>query len=85
MDILHNKYGIIPACDVVDLKALKRLVKRTCLLEFIQAYKIGVKTVALEGIKRVVKEIRQLTELPIIYDHQKYGTDIPDLSGRGNS
>ena len=81
MDILHNKYGIIPACDVVDLKALKRLVKRTCLLEFIQAYKIGVKTVALEGIKRVVKEIRQLTELPIIYDHQKYGTDIPDLSG----
>jgi orotidine-5'-phosphate decarboxylase len=77
----HNKYGIIPACDVTSLKELVNLIKETCSLEFIQAYKIGVKMLALEGAKKVVKEIRRLTDLPIIYDHQKYGTDIPDLSG----
>ena len=36
---------------------------------------------ALEGAKKVIQEIRRLSDLPIIYDHQKYGTDIPDLSG----
>lgn len=81
MDILHAKYGIIPACDVTGLKELINLVEKTRSLEFIQAYKIGVRMVALEGAKKVVKEIRRLTNLPIIYDHQKYGTDIPDLSG----
>jgi orotidine-5'-phosphate decarboxylase len=81
VNTLHNKYGIIPACDVTDLEELINLVKETCSLEFIQAYKIGVKMLALEGAKRVVQEIRRLTDLPIIYDHQKYGTDIPELSG----
>jgi len=37
--------------------------------------------IAQEGARKVVREIRRLTNLPIIYDHQKYGTDIPDLSG----
>lgn len=81
MDILPARYGIIPACDVTGMKALVNLVKETCSLEFIQAYKIGVKMLALEGAKKVIQEIRRLSDLPIIYDHQKYGTDIPDLSG----
>ncbi len=81
MDNFRNKYGIIPACDVTSLKELVNLVKETCSLEFIQAYKIGVRMLALEGAMKVVQEIRRFTHLPIIYDHQKYGTDIPDLSG----
>ncbi|MEW6660116.1 MAG: orotidine 5'-phosphate decarboxylase / HUMPS family protein [Thermodesulfobacteriota bacterium] len=81
MDILHGKYGIIPACDLTGLKELVKLVKETCSLDFIQAYKIGVRMLALEGAKKIVQEIRRFTDLPIIYDHQKYGTDIPDLSG----
>lgn len=81
MDIFDDKYGLIPACDVTGLTQLITLVKETCSLKFIQAYKIGAKLVTLEGAKNVVREIRRLTDLPIIYDHQKYGNDIPDLSG----
>lgn len=81
MNLFHNKYGIIPACDVADLKSLVTLIKETCSLKFIQGYKIGMRLLVFEGAKKVVTEIRRLTDLPIIYDHQKYGTDIPDLSG----
>lgn len=81
MDIFDDKYGLIPACDVTGLNQLITLVKETCSLKFIQAYKIGAKLVTLEGAKNVVREIRRLTDLPVIYDHQKYGNDIPDLSG----
>ncbi len=81
MDIFDDKYGLIPACDVTGLSQLITLVKETCSLKFIQAYKIGAKLVTIEGAKNVVREISRLTDLPIIYDHQKYGNDIPDLSG----
>jgi orotidine-5'-phosphate decarboxylase len=33
------------------------------------------------GVGRCVKTIRQYSGLPVIYDHQKYGTDIPEISG----
>lgn len=79
--MFSKRHGIIPACDVESLESLNSLIKETCLLDFIVGYKIGMKMLALEGAKRVVNEIRSLTNLPIIYDHQKYGTDIPDLSG----
>jgi orotidine-5'-phosphate decarboxylase len=31
------------------------------------------------SIETIVKRIQDLTSLPIIYDHQKFGTDIPDI------
>ena len=77
----HIKHGIIPACDVSDLDALISLVKQTCSLKFIQGYKLGIEIVVPDGVKRVVQEIRRITDLPLIYDHQKYGNDIPDVSG----
>jgi orotidine-5'-phosphate decarboxylase len=81
MKLFKNEYGIIPACDVQDIISLMNIIKETRSLGFIQGYKLGIKIIAIEGAKKVIREIRKLTELPIIYDHQKYGTDIPDLSG----
>ncbi|MBU1168703.1 MAG: orotidine 5'-phosphate decarboxylase [Proteobacteria bacterium] len=80
MGILNSKYGIIPACDVKNLNELKQLVKNTCEFDFIQGYKIGINLVIIEGAKKTVEQIRDLTSLPIIYDHQKYGNDIPEVS-----
>ncbi|HEY5500387.1 MAG TPA: hypothetical protein VIK09_00210 [Candidatus Humimicrobiaceae bacterium] len=31
------------------------------------------------GIKKVTSIIRKHTDLPIIYDHQKFGSDIPEI------
>src|SRR3989338_8750033 len=48
----------------------------------IGAYKIGFELVIPFGIKEVIKTIRKHTDLPIIYDHQKAATDIPEMGER---
>ena len=79
MPIIKLKKSIIPSCDVNSLEKLGILVKATCNVKGIGAYKIGFELVIPFGIEKVVKAIRKHTKLPIIYDHQKAGTDIPDM------
>lgn len=77
MTLIKLKKSIIPACDVDTLPKLKKLVQGTCKVKGIGAYKVGFSLAIPFGLKKVVSEIRKLTKLPVIYDHQKAGTDIP--------
>src|SRR3989344_1268744 len=78
MSLIKLNKSIIPACDVDSLEKLAKLVKATCKVKGIGAYKIGFELVIPFGMEKVIKVIRKHTKLPIIYDHQKAGTDIPD-------
>ena len=71
MPIIKLKKSIIPSCDVNSLEKLDKLVKSTCTVKGIGAYKIGFELVIPFGMKKVVKIIRKHTKLPIIYYHQK--------------
>lgn len=73
------KKSIIPACDLDSLDKLRKVVKATCEVKGIGGYKVGFELAIPFGLKKVVDEIRKLTKLPIIYDHQKAGTDIPAM------
>lgn len=77
--IIRLKKSIIPSCDVSDLEKLKNLVRETCFVEGIGAYKIGLEICLPYGIPKVIESIRKFTNLPIIYDHQKAANDIPEL------
>ena len=79
MPIIKLKKSIIPSCDVGSLENLSKLVKATCSVKGVGAYKIGFELVIPFGIEKVVKTIRKITKLPVIYDHQKAGTDIPEM------
>jgi len=79
MPAIKLKRSIIPSCDVPNLKILDKLVKETCKVKGVSAYKIGFELVIPFGIKEVIKTIRKRTQLPIIYDHQKAATDIPEM------
>ncbi len=79
MPIIKLKKSMIPSCDVDSLEKLSKLVKYTCSVKGVGAYKIGFELVIPFGIDKVVKTIRKITKLPIIYDHQKAGTDIPEM------
>ena len=79
MSIIKTDKSIIPSCDVPDLERLQKLVRETCSVDGIGAYKIGLELCLKYGIPKVVKAIRKHTKLPIIYDHQKAGNDIPEL------
>src|SRR3989344_1547490 len=78
MSLIKLNKSIIPACDVDSLEKLDKLVKATCKVKGIGAYKIGFELVIPFGMEKVIKVTRKHTALPIIYDHQKAGTDIPD-------
>lgn len=77
--IIKLDRSIIPACDVNSLEMLEKLVKETCNVEGIGAYKVGLELAIPFGLKKVVEAVRKHTELPVIYDHQKAATDIPEL------
>jgi len=79
MPIIKLKKSIIPSCDVDSIEKLTKLVRATCSVKGVGAYKIGFELVIPFGMEKIVKEIRRITKLPIIYDHQKAGTDIPEM------
>lgn len=61
------------------MKEFKALVEATHHVEGIGAYKVGLALALRYGLPVLVEETRRLTDLPVIYDHQKAATDIPDM------
>jgi len=76
--IIEMDRSVIPACDVSTLEQFDRLVGETADVEKIGGYKVGMELALSYGLPRVVETVRKHTMKPIIYDHQKAGTDIPD-------
>jgi orotidine-5'-phosphate decarboxylase len=81
MDLFPRKHGIVVACDVKDLLVLEELVRATSDVDGIVGYKVGSILALRYGLSQVVEKISSQTDLPIIYDHQKLGSDIPEISG----
>jgi len=78
-DLIKRNKAVVVAADVKGLDELEKLVRATCDVEGIEGYKVGFASALTNGLGNVVDAIRQYTKLPIIYDHQKGGTDIPEL------
>jgi len=82
MALIERERSIIVAADVETLPDLKNLVQNTCFVEGVGGYKVGLALALTYGLPQVVSTIREITSLPIIYDHQKGGTDIPEMGGK---
>ena len=76
--IINRDRSVIPACDVETLEQFEELVKTTADVDGIGGYKFGFELGLGFGLPAVVAIARKYTDKPIIYDHQKAGTDIPD-------
>lgn len=74
--IIKRDRSIIPACDV-DLEHFEKIMAETADIEEIGAYKIPA-TSGRKGWENWIKTAKKYTDKPLIYDHQKAGTDIPD-------
>lgn len=75
--IIKREKSVIVACDT-DLELYEKIVRETKDIEGIGGYKVGFMLGLNYGLPRIVETTRKYTEKPIIYDHQKAGTDIPD-------
>jgi orotidine-5'-phosphate decarboxylase len=69
---------LIPALDTLDLAEAVRIVRAVDGVPGVYGYKVGFALGLTHGLPRVVEEIRKTSSKPVIYDHQKAGTDIPD-------
>jgi orotidine-5'-phosphate decarboxylase len=78
-NLIKEKRAVIVAADVISIEALEELIKETHEVKGIGGYKIGAILAMRYGLVQIVNTIRRYTSLPIIYDHQKAGTDIPQL------
>lgn len=76
-NIIPIPRSIIPACDMDDIEQFEKLVKETADIAGIGAYKPGFELALKYGLPKVVQVARKYTKKPIIYDHQKAGTDVP--------
>jgi len=76
--VIQREKSVVPACDVRTLEEFEELVKQTSDVDGIGGYKVGFELGLGYGLKTVVDAARKHTVKPIIYDHQKAGTDIPD-------
>ena len=76
--IIGRDRSVIPACDVETLAQFEELVNQTADVDGIGGYKIGFELGLGFGLLAVVAAARKYSDKPIIYDHQKAGTDIPD-------
>ncbi|MDR2161252.1 MAG: orotidine 5'-phosphate decarboxylase [Desulfovibrio sp.] len=77
----HTSRGLIPALDLEDVQEALRIVAATTKIPGIAGYKIGLALSLRLGLAGAVRVIRQETDLPLLYDHQKAGPDIPDTAG----
>jgi len=79
MGLFNTNHGVIVSCEVKTIEELKKLVAATCSVEGVVGYKHGFMLGLGFGLKTVVDVMRDITDLPVIYDHQKAGTDIPAM------
>jgi len=76
--IIARDRSVIPACDVETLEQFEKLVEATANVDGIGGYKVGFELALGYGLPKVMETVRKHTDKPVIYDHQKAGTDIPD-------
>ena len=79
---LRTTHGILLALDMESLDEMKRVVERTTRIEGIVGYKVGLTATLRLGLGGAVRHLRAVTDLPLVYDHQKAGADVPDMAAK---
>ncbi len=77
--MFNKDYGIILACDVSTLEEAKSLAQLSKGVDDIVGFKIGFTLGLRFGLRTVSESLKKINPLPVIYDHQKAGTDIPQM------
>jgi len=78
--MLKKPPAVIPALDVSVEEAVELVRKLSSAEDMIAAYKISSLHALESGLRETVAKLREVTQLPIIYDHQKGCTDIPKIA-----
>ncbi|MBI4456638.1 MAG: orotidine 5'-phosphate decarboxylase [Acidobacteria bacterium] len=73
-------HGIICACDLDNLDAVRRLLEEVDSIEGLVGYKLGSLLALRYGLAAAVRAMREMTAKLLLYDHQKAGLDVPSMA-----
>lgn len=79
---LRTTHGVLLALDMESTDEMKRVVERTTRIEGVVGYKVGLTAALKLGLGGAVRHLRAVTDLPLVYDHQKAGPDVPDMAAK---
>jgi orotidine-5'-phosphate decarboxylase len=77
--LFQAERGMILAADVADASELRRLADLAAPIPEVVAVKVGFSLALRYGLAPVVKALNDVSQLAVIYDHQKAATDIPEM------
>jgi orotidine-5'-phosphate decarboxylase len=77
---LPSSHGILIALDMESLDHMRKVVEQTSSIAGVVGYKVGLTATLRLGLGNAVRDLRACTDLPLIYDHQKAGPDVPDMA-----
>jgi hypothetical protein len=79
MELFEKKNGLIIDLGYLQDKSLIHAIEATENISFVVGYKIGVLPVIEAGLKVTLRKIKKISSKPLLYDHQKLGSDLPDI------
>jgi orotidine-5'-phosphate decarboxylase len=71
-------FFLMPSLDQETLAPALAVARAIADHPFVSSFKVGFSLGLGEGLPTVVRALREFTDKPIVYDHQKAATDIPD-------
>lgn len=77
---IRGRAGVVVAIDTDTVEEAERVIARTSGIDGIAGYKVGLTVVLRLGLAAAIARLRAATPLPLIYDHQKAGPDVPDMA-----
>jgi orotidine-5'-phosphate decarboxylase len=71
-------FYLMPSLDQTDFVRALAVAKAVAMHPMVSSFKVGFSLGLSHGLPMVVQGLKALSNKPVIYDHQKAGTDIPD-------
>jgi hypothetical protein len=79
MEIFNLKNGVLIDINDPEKSNIENIVTITKDLDYIAGYRLGTRPVVKNGLKDTANLIKKHTPKPLIYDHQKFGNEIPEI------
>ncbi|MFN0301390.1 MAG: orotidine 5'-phosphate decarboxylase / HUMPS family protein [Burkholderiales bacterium] len=80
--LLAGRGGIVIALDSETVDESKAIVEQTTRIDGVAGYKVGLIMVLRLGLAEAIRQLRLVTDRPLVYDHQKAGADVPEMASK---
>jgi len=77
---MPTERGVIPACDFEDIEVYKNLLEATADLDKVSGVKVSSLLAKEHSLGKIVEITKKIApKKKVIFDHQKAGSDIPEM------